>query len=204
MKKIFLTVFLLSGTISGFTQQNIILNQQEKDAILYMREEEKLARDVYDLLYDKWGINPFDNIRQSEQVHMDRMKTLITTYQLEDPVMKNLDKQGIFTNVLLQQYYNELSTTGVRSLVDALKVGAKIEELDIADLEERIKQTQRQDIISSYNFLKMASENHLRAFVRRLKMQGVIYEPVILSKTEFEKIIVSEEARGRNGGRGWN
>lgn len=204
MKKIFLTVFLLSGTISGFTQQNIILNQQEKDAILYMREEEKLARDVYDLLYDKWGINPFDNIRQSEQVHMDRMKTLITTYQLEDPVMKNLDKQGIFTNVLLQQYYNELSTTGVRSLVDALKVGAKIEELDIADLEERIKQTQRQDIISSYNFLKMASENHLRAFVRRLKMQGIIYEPVILSKTEFEKIIVSEEARGRNGGRGWN
>lgn len=204
MKKIFLTVFLLSGTISGFTQQNSILNQQEKDAILYMREEEKLARDVYNLLYDKWGINPFDNIRQSEQVHMDRMKTLITTYQLEDPVMKNLDKQGIFTNVLLQQYYNELSTTGVRSLIDALKVGAKIEELDIADLEERIKQTQRQDIISSYNFLKMASENHLRAFVRRLKMQGIIYEPVILSKTEFEKIIASEEARGRNGGRGWN
>ena len=204
MKKIFLTVFLLSGTISGFTQQNSILNQQEKDAILYMREEEKLARDVYNLLYDKWGINPFGNIRQSEQVHMDRMKTLITTYQLEDPVMKNLDKQGIFTNVLLQQYYNELSTTGVRSLIDALKAGAKIEELDIADLEERIKQTQRQDIISSYNFLKMASENHLRAFVRRLKMQGIIYEPVILSETEFEKIIASEEARGRNGGRGWN
>lgn len=204
MKKIFLTVFLLSGTISGFTQQNSILNQQEKDAILYMREEEKLARDVYNLLYDKWGINPFGNIRQSEQVHMDRMKTLITTYQLEDPVMKNLDKQGIFTNVLLQQYYNELSTTGVRSLIDALKAGAKIEELDIADLEDRIKQTQRQDIISSYNFLKMASENHLRAFVRRLKMQGIIYEPVILSETEFEKIIASEEARGRNGGRGWN
>jgi len=204
MKKIFLTIFLLSGTISGFTQQNSILNQQEKDAILYIREEEKLARDVYNLLYDKWGINPFDNIRQSEQVHMDRMKTLITTYQLEDPVMKNLDKQGIFTNVLLQQYYNELSTTGIRSLIDALKVGAKIEELDIADLEDRIKQTQKQDIISSYNFLKMASENHLRAFVHRLKMQGIIYEPVILSKTEFEKIIASEEARGRNGGRGWN
>jgi hypothetical protein len=118
--------------------------------------------------------------------------------------MKNLDKQGIFTNVLLQQYYNELSTTGIRSLIDALKVGAKIEELDIADLEDRIKQTQKQDIISSYNFLKMASENHLRAFVHRLKMQGIIYEPVILSKTEFEKIIASEEARGRNGGRGWN
>lgn len=204
MKKIFLAVFLLIGTTSSFAQQNSILNQQEKDAILYMREEEKLARDVYNLLYDKWGINPFNNIRQSEQVHMDRMKTLITTYQLEDPVMKNLDMQGVFTNVQLQQYFNELSTTGGRSLIDALKVGAKIEELDIADLEERIKQTQKQDIISSYNFLKMASENHLRAFVRRLKMQGVVYEPVILSKTEFEKIISSEGTPGRNGGRGWN
>lgn len=204
MKKIFLAVFLLIGTTSSFAQQNSILNQQEKDAILYMREEEKLARDVYNLLYDKWGINPFNNIRQSEQVHMDRMKTLITTYQLEDPVMKNLDMQGVFTNVQLQQYFNELSTTGGRSLIDALKVGAKIEELDIADLEERIKQTQKQDIISSYNFLKMASENHLRAFVRRLKMQGVVYEPVILSKIEFEKIISSEGTPGRNGGRGWN
>ena len=204
MKKIFLAIFLLSGTICGFAQQKSILNKQEKDAILYMREEEKLARDIYNLLYDKWEINPFDNIRQSEQIHMDRMKTLITTYQLEDPVTKNNDKPGVFTNILLQQYYNELSISGSNSLIDALKAGAKIEELDIADIEERIKQTGRQDIVSSYNFLKMASENHLRAFVRRLKMQGIIYEPVILSKTEFEKIIVSEEARGRNGGRGWN
>jgi len=204
MKKIFLAVFLLSGTIRGFTQQNSILKQQEKDAILYMREEEKLARDVYNLLYDKWGVNPFGNIRESEQTHMDRMKTLITTYQLEDPVTKNNDKPGVFTNILLQEYYNELSASGSISLIDALKVGAKIEELDIADLEERIKQTGRQDIVSSYNFLKMASENHLRAFVRRLKMQGVVYEPVILSKTESEKIISSEGTPGRNGGRGWN
>lgn len=204
MKKIFLAIFLLSGTICGFAQQKSILNKQEKDAILYMREEEKLARDIYNLLYDKWEINPFDNIRQSEQIHMDRMKTLITTYQLEDPVTKNNDKPGVFTNILLQQYYNELSISGSNSLIDALKAGAKIEELDIADIEERIKQTGRQDIVSSYNFLKMASENHLRAFVRRLKMQGVIYEPVILSKTEFEKIIVLEETPGRNGRRGWN
>ena len=204
MKKIFLAIFLLSGTICGFAQQKSILNKQEKDAILYMREEEKLARDIYNLLYDKWEINPFDNIRQSEQIHMDRMKTLITTYQLEDPVTKNNDKPGVFTNILLQQYYNELSISGSNSLIDALKAGTKIEELDIADIEERIKQTGRQDIVSSYNFLKMASENHLRAFVRRLKMQGVIYEPVILSKTEFEKIIVLEETPGRNGRRGWN
>jgi hypothetical protein len=68
--------------------------------------------------------------------------------------------------------------------------------LDIADLKERIRQTQRQDIITSYNYLKMASENHLRAFVRRLKMQGVNYEPVILNKNEFNKIIAAENIKG--------
>ena len=187
MKKISLSLLATVLSITGFTQQTPSLNQQEKDAILYIREEEKLARDVYDSMYAKWEVNPFGNIRQSEQTHMDRMKTLITSYKLADPVANNNDKQGLFTNTLLQKLYNELVTTGSQSLTEALKAGAKIEELDIADMEERIRQTQRQDIITSYNYLKMASENHLRAFVRRLKMQGINYEPVILNKNEFNK-----------------
>ena len=205
MKKlVFLGVVVLQ-TIIGFSQQNIYLTQLEKDAIVYMREEEKLARDVYDSMYAKWGGNPLGNIRQSEQVHMNRMKTLITTYQLQDPVTQTGDSQGKFVSSLMQKYYNELTASGSLSLTEALKVGAKIEELDIADLEERIKQTQREDIISSFEFLKMASHNHLRAFVRRLKMQGVNYEPVILTKAQFQKITLAEEnesgCRGRGKGR---
>lgn len=198
MKKLilFLTAVVLS--ITGFTQQTASLNNPEKDAILYMREEEKLARDVYEFLYAKWSSNPFGNIRQSEQTHMDRMKTLITTYKLTDPVENNKDKPGVFTNTLLQKYYNELITVGSQSLTEALKVWAKIEELDIADLEERIEQTKKQDILSTYNFLKMASENHLRAFVRRLKMQGVNYEPVILNKIEFDKIMAAANYKRGN------
>jgi hypothetical protein len=205
MKQYLIIVIVLLTNLSGFSQQATSLSQQEKDAILYMREEEKLARDVYNLLFDKWGTNPFGNIRKSEQVHMDRMKTLITTYKLEDPVTKNNDQQGIFTNGALQKYSNELADQGSKSLTGALKAGAKIEELDIADLETRINQTKRQDIITVYNYLKMASENHLRAFVRRLKMQGINYEPVILDKTEFDKIIASgSNGPGRGNGRGRN
>ena len=201
MKKLIVSLSAIVLSITGFTQQTPSLNQQEKDAILYMREEEKLARDVYDSMYTKWDVNPFGNIRQSEQTHMDRMKSLITSYRLADPVTNNNDKHGVFTNTLLQIYYNELVTTGSISLTEALKAGAKIEELDIADLEERIKQTKQPDIISTYNYLKMASENHLRAFVRRLKMQGVNYEPVILNKKEFNKIIAAENNKVGNGGR---
>ncbi len=199
MKKFIISLIAAIVSIVGFTQQPVALNQQEKDDILYMREEEKLARDVYDSLYIKWGGNPFGNIRQSEQTHMDRMKTLVTTYRLTDPVLNNNDKGGVFLNILLQKYYNELIGTGSQSLTAALRAGAKIEELDIADLEERIKQTKQPDIISTYNFLNMASENHLRAFVRRLKMQGINYEPVILNKAAFDKIIAAENSKGGCG-----
>jgi len=197
-KLVFLAMVLLqSGFI--FSQQTISLTQQERDAIVYMREEEKLARDVYDSMFVKWGGNPFGNIRYSEQVHMDRMKTLITTYQLQDPVNQTGDVHGKFVSRLMQQYYNDLAATGSQSFTAALKVGAKIEELDIADLEARIQQAQQQDIINSFGFLKMASHSHLRAFVRRLKMEGVSYEPVILSKAAFNKIIDSENRKGGCG-----
>lgn len=81
-------------------------------------------------MYVKWGGNPFGNIRRSEQTHMNRMKNLITTYKLTDPVDNNKDKHGVFTNALLQKYYNDLVTTGSQSLTEALKTGAKIEEVE--------------------------------------------------------------------------
>lgn len=190
----------------AFSQQNTFLSQTEKDAILYMREEEKMARDVYDSMYAKWGGNPFGNIRQSEQVHMSRMKMLITTYQLEDPIGQTGDVQGRFISKVMQQYYNELVASGSQSLIAALKVGAKIEELDIADLDERIKQAKQEDIINAFEFLKMGSYNHLRAFVRRLKMAGKDYAPAILSKDYFLKITAADQnkmgGRGRTGSTG--
>jgi hypothetical protein len=163
-----------------------------------MREEEKLARDVYNFLYDKWGINPFGNIRESEQVHMNRVETLLTTYGIDDPVALNNDKPGVFENAFLQQSYNELIAQGSKSLTDALRAGAKIEELDIADLEKRISISTKDDVLSTFRYLKEASGNHLRAFVRRLEMQGVSYEPVMLDKSAFDKIIA---AKGKQGGR---
>ncbi|MBL0147165.1 MAG: DUF2202 domain-containing protein [Chitinophagaceae bacterium] len=196
MKKILIYLATTLLVITGFAQQTNNLSSDEKNAILYMREEEKLARDVYDSLYVKWDVNPFNNIRKSEQVHMDEMKLLITTYNLQDPVEANNNKHGVFTNILLQKYYSELVTTGSLSLIEALKAGAKIEELDISDLDIRIAQTNNKDIIASYNYLKMASKNHLRAFVRNLKMQGINYEPIILSKAAFKAIIKAET----NGG----
>lgn len=201
MKLFFVLTSVLFVFMFAFAQTNKI-SQKEKDAIVYMREEEKLARDVYNLFYDQWNMNPFGNIRQSEQIHMDRMETLILDFQLEDPVKINGDKPGVFTNRFLQEQYNLLVKSGSRSIVDALKAGANIEELDIADLEERIAQTNNTTILTQFHYLKQASENHLRAFTRRLKGEGVNYEPVILSKERFQTIITSENSRNCGNGQG--
>ncbi len=204
MKTIFLTAILLSAMLTGFAQQNNSPGTEEKKALQYMREEEKLARDVYNFLYAKWETNPFGNIRESEQVHMNRVKTLLTTYGIDDPVARNTDKPGVFENAFLQQSYNELTAHGSKSLADALRAGAKIEELDIADLEKRILISTKEDVLSTFRYLKDASENHLRAFVRRLEMQGVPYEPVLLDKSAFDKIIAAKGNQGGGRRNGWN
>lgn len=181
--------------------QQADVNKQESNGLTYMREEEKLARDVYDSMYAKWEVNPFGNIRQSERVHMDRMKTLLTSYGIDDPVLANSDRPGVFKSATLQKVYNELVKSGTTSLTAALKAGAKIEELDIADLDERMAQTKKEDITTAYKFLRMGSEHHLSAFVSRLKSQGVDYKPEILKKEIFDAIVngKNQEAGCGNG-----
>lgn len=201
MKKGFPLLLISLFFLQAAAQQSESVTKNETNGLTYMREEEKLARDVYDSMYAKWEVNPFGNIRQSERVHMDRMKTLMTRYEVKDPVETTGDKTGVFKTAFLQKVYNELVTSGTASLTDALKAGAKIEELDIADLDERIAQTKKEDIITAYQYLRMGSENHLRAFVRRLKSQGVDYQPEFLKKELFDAIINGEnqEAGCGNG-----
>ncbi|MBN1810294.1 MAG: DUF2202 domain-containing protein, partial [Anaerolineae bacterium] len=166
--------------------------------ILFMREEEKLARDVYLTLYDRWGMQVFSNIAGSESTHMDAVKTLIDRYELDDPVEGK--EIGEFANQELQALYDQLVEQGSRSLVEALQVGAAIEEIDILDLDEYIAQTDKPDIQLVYGNLLRGSRNHLRAFVSGLERQGVTYAPSYLSPEQFEEIVSSGVERG--GGQG--
>lgn len=203
MKKIIVFVVIAFQTARLLAQETVVPGAKEKEGLLHMREEEKLARDVYDSMYVQWDVNPFGNIRQSERVHMDRMKTLLEQYSIADPVSRTNDQPGQFVNKEMQSLYNQLVSSGSQSLADALKAGAKIEELDIADLDKRIAGTANKDILAAYSFLRMGSENHLRAFVRRLKAQGVDYKPEFLDQAEFDTIINGENnLRGNGQGKG--
>jgi hypothetical protein len=174
------------------------LSETEEQGLLYMREEEKLARDVYLVLYERWGVQTFANIARSEATHMAAVKTLLDRYSLGDPVEGKA--AGEFSNEELQALYDQLVDQGSQSLVDALRVGAAIEEIDILDLEEYLAQTDKADIQRVYDSLVRGSRNHLRAFVSSLERQGVEYEPVYLSLEAYEEILSAETERGSGPG----
>lgn len=136
------------------------LSSEEADALLYMREEEKLAQDVYNQLFEMWGQLVFQNIAASEQSHTDEVKLLLDRYGLADPALE----PGQFTDPNLQVLFDQLIAQGSVSLTEALNVGILIEQTDIADLQARLSQTDNADIQLVYTNLMNASYNHLAAF----------------------------------------
>jgi hypothetical protein len=186
---------------NGATMLDIVeseLTQEEIEALLFMREEEKLARDVYSALYELWGQPVFQNIATSEQKHMDAVKLLLDRYNLADPALE----PGSFSDPDLGALYDQLVAQGSVSLEEALKVGAAIEEIDILDLEERLAQTDKADIQRVFNSLKRGSYNHLNAFARVLSMRtGETYQPQHLSADAYAAIVTGQAGNGYSNGR---
>ena len=178
------------------------ISPEEAADLQFMREEEKLAHDVYVTLYEKWGLRVFANISRSEQQHTEAVAYLLDRYDISDPAAGN--DLGTFTDAKLQALYDQLVAQGSESVTDALKVGAAIEEIDILDLQERLAATDNAAIERVYNSLLAGSENHLRAFVSNLKSRtGETYAPQYLSQAAHNAIVTASGSQGGgNGGRG--
>jgi hypothetical protein len=177
------------------------LTAAEIDGLEYMREEEKLARDVYLSMDELWGQRVFSNIARSEQSHMDAVGTLLDRYDIPDPAAGNA--VGEVSNPEIKALYDQLVDTGSQSLADALKVGLAIEEIDIADLVEELDAVAHSDIQRVYQSLKQGSENHLRAFATALERQtGESYEPQVLDQKTYDTILGASQGQGRGRGRG--
>ncbi len=170
------------------------LNADELASLQQMREEEKLARDVYTTLYEKWKINVFSNILSSEQKHTDAVLTLLNKYDLADPVGTN--SVGVFSDSKLQSLYTELVTLGSTSVLDAYKVGATIEDLDIFDLELALSKSDNQDIKYVYDLLTMGSRNHMRSFYGQIVGLGGTYTAQFITQTALEAIVTTAKETG--------
>lgn len=172
-------VLMALGTVfySSSYSATLPLSAEEEADLLFMREEEKLARDVYLTFYDLYeGLTVFSNIASSEQNHMDAMLKLLKKYKLGDPAAGK--EIGEFTNSDLQHLYDHtLIPWGETSALDALAVGALIEEKDMVDIQAAIERSQQAHIDAVYATLLCGSRNHLRSFVQNIEALGGTYIP---------------------------
>lgn len=176
---------------NDIAETDLVLTQIEKDALVFMLEEERLARDVYDHLFAKWGLPQFENISTSEQSHMDAVETLLKKYDLPYSILE----AGTFQNTDLQAAYNSLVAQGDEDLVGALTSGATIEDLDIFDLENWMDQIENGEILNVFSKLQCGSRNHLRAFTNSLALEGETYTPQFISQTEYEEMLNNDREK---------
>lgn len=185
------------------------LSTESVQTLIFMREEEKLARDVYLTLSEVWEQPVFANIARSEQEHMDAMLAMLDRYGLPDPATTVV---GVFNNSDLQSLYDDLIRRGQKSVTEALFAGAAIEEMDILDLQQALADERLPvDLRQSYENLLAASGNHLRAFVRNIENQGLVYEAQFMTNEQLTAVLSmptqrpgsnsSQIGRGGNGGR---
>lgn len=179
-------VTVMMGAATPTPAMGASLSSEEAAMLTYMREEEKMARDVYLKMFEIWGAAIFSNIAGSEQRHMDTMKKMLDKYRLPDPVQPAI---GVFTNPALQEKYDELVDSGSKSYLDGLYAGATIEEIDMVDIQHALDGTSRLDLKTAYQNLLEGSKNHLRAFVGALAGQGVTYDPQFISQELYDAII---------------
>jgi len=171
------------------------LTNNEVTSLIFMREEEKLAHDVYLALYDLWGLPLFQNIARSEETHTESVKHLLDTFNIPDPA--DTSPLGVFANPDLQTLYDDLVAMGEHSLADALKVGGTIEEIDILDIQEALDETNNADIKRVYENLIRGSENHLRAFTSILERQtGETYQPQYMNEDAYQAILAQASVKG--------
>ncbi|MGB5436623.1 MAG: DUF2202 domain-containing protein [Maribacter sp.] len=174
------------------TELNVTdLTLQDENALLFMLEEEKLARDTYDFLDGLYGINQFANIKVSEQSHVDAVAKLLDQYQIEYTLLP----YGEFANEEMQKLYDQFMEKGQIDASNALEVGATIEDLDIVDLVAFIDAATNPSVIGVFESLQCGSRNHLRSFVRAIENSGETYAPQFLTIEEYNTIVDSTNER---------
>jgi hypothetical protein len=137
-----------------------------------MREEEKMARDVYTYFYAKYKLPVFLNVSKSENAHMSAVLRLITGFQITD---NSTNDAGVYVNASLTVLYKQLIALGDISLIDALKASVLIEQTDISDLQKELLVVENVSVKTVYTNIMAGSNAHLKAYIWNLKINGVTY-----------------------------
>ena len=178
-----------SGKGHGKGRFSLLSSEEERAMLVHMCEEEKLARDVYRVMFDRWGSQVFSKISNAEERRMAALEGRLGYYRVPDPIPD--DATGAFSSTPLANTYLELVDWGMKSEKDAFMVGAYVEERDILDLKHSIRLSQQPDLLALYGRLMRGSRNHLRAFVHQLENLGYVYQEQLMEQSEVDAIVDS-------------
>lgn len=198
MKKLFL--FLVFGAFLSSCQEtetparNTTLTEAELETLLFTREEEKLAHDVYLYAFQKYGTPIFQNIATSETSHTQSILNTMAKYNVPDP-LNGSTVQGQFSDLIILQLYQDLTAQVDVSLASGMEVGLFIEDLDIYDLDQALLETQKTELIAVYQNLRCGSTNHMRSFENLASSLGVTYSPEFITLEEYTEIINSSAVK---------
>ncbi len=140
------------------------ISDQVRADLAFARDEERVARDLYRALADKYNnARPFSNIVNSESRHFDAVGVLLKRYGIADPSAGKA--AGSYANAELQKLYDQWLAQGSASLAAAYRVGVELEQRDIADLKRMLGQSALPaDVAQVYRYLLAGSEHHLAAY----------------------------------------
>lgn len=162
------------------------LSQEQKYALSYMWNEEKLAYDIYLALNE---INPSTQLynipTRSEIRHIELVEKLVRAYDInitntEDYTVDYSEEElgamptGTFAIPEIQELYDTLYAMGTPSLTASLEVGCIIEVTDVNDLDKYlIIAADKEDLVETFEILRAGSYNHYWAFDGGLKGIGI-------------------------------
>lgn len=168
------------------------LDQNVTNTLSFMGNEERLAFDVYNKLYEFFpSLNQFTKIAtNSEATHIQVVELLAQKYDLGYEDFTNVDLFDPLTDELnisnvvageyeiseLQNLYDALIAMGQESEVAALNVGCMVEVTDIDDLDRDIalaEDINATDVVVAFNFLRDGSYSHYWSFNKGLVNLGV-------------------------------
>lgn len=165
------------------------VDAMEQRMLEHMREEEKLARDIYRVLDQQWNLPIFANIASAEQSHMDLVLLLCNRYRIADPVPSN--QVGAFSDPAFTALFQFATSFGRISPLHALLVGAVVEDLDMADLDFTLLRTDNRDIDTLWQNLQRGSRNHMRSFYAQLVGLNMVYPGLFLSTARIQAIVTT-------------
>jgi len=170
--------------LSSYTK--VDLNATQTSSLAYMWHEEKLAHDLYLALN---AVNPamqLSNIAtKSESAHINYVEDLVEWYDINVTDIpdyntsysaEELDAMaaGEFAIDDIQNLYNTLYSEGSANKIESLKVGCKVEVIDVNDLDTFIDQSAgNQALVDTFTTLRAGSYEHYWTFHSALKKAGI-------------------------------